>query len=153
MPYSVLEKIQIFHSLPEAQRQALLEAGEVKTFAADTIILNENDQQHSLYIVLEGKAEAFLPKTPERFTAVRLSELAPGQCFAEYAFVDQQPASASIRALTDVQVFCIDYETLHALLEANPAVASILYRNLLHILVQRLRKSNAELDLFSLAFE
>jgi len=153
MPYSVLGQIEIFQRLPDTEVQNLLEAGVVETHPAGSVILHERDQLHSLYIVLEGKAEAFLPKTPERFTAVRLSELAPGQCFAEYAFVDQQPASASIRALTDVQVFCIDYETLHALLEANPAVASILYRNLLHILVQRLRKSNAELDLFSLAFE
>jgi len=36
MPYPVLEQIQIFHSLPEAQPQTLLEAGEVKTFATSS---------------------------------------------------------------------------------------------------------------------
>jgi len=152
MHHSVLDQLQIFERLPNAEVQQLLEAGVVETHPAGSIILNERDQPHSLYIVLEGKAEAFLPKTPERFTAVQLSELAPGQCFAEYAFIDQQPASASIRALTDARVFCISYDTLHSLLDTKPAVASILYSNLLGVLVKRLRASNAELDLFTLAF-
>jgi CRP-like cAMP-binding protein len=153
MHNSALDQFQIFQRLPDAEVQNLLEAGVVETHPAGSVILHERDQLHSLYIVLEGKAEAFLPKTPERFTAVRLSELAPGQCFAEYAFVDQQPASASIRALTDARVFCISYDTLRTLLETKPAVASILYSNLLSILVKRLRASNAELDLFTLAFD
>ena len=96
--------------------------------------------------------EAFLPKTEHRISAVRLNELGPGLCFGEYALVDQQPASATIRALTDVEVFCIRFEALHAFLDSHTIVASIIYQNLLHILVQRLRASNAELDLFTLAF-
>ena len=153
MHHSVLDKIQIFQNLPESEVEKLLEAGMVESYPAGSIILNERDQPQSLYIVLEGRAEAFLPKTTERITAVRLCEIPPGHCFAEYAFVDQQPASASIRASTDALVFCIGYETLHTLLEANTPVASTIYRNLLSILVKRLRESNAELDLFSLSFE
>ena len=153
MHHSLLDKIQIFQNLPESEVKAMLEAGMVESYPAGSIILNERDQPQSLYIVLEGRAEAFLPKTTERITAVRLSEIPPGHCFAEYAFIDQQPASASIRASTDALVFCIGYETLHTLLEANAPVASTIYRNLLNILVKRLRESNAELDLFSLSFE
>jgi CRP-like cAMP-binding protein len=153
MPHSVLDKIQIFQHLPESEVEKLLKAGMVESYPAGTTILNERDQPQSLYIVLEGRAEAFLPKTRERITAVRLSEIPPGQCFAEYAFIDQQPASASIRAATDALVFCIGYEALRTLLEANTPVASTIYRNLLSILVKRLRESNAELDLFSLSFE
>ena len=119
MHHSLLEKIQIFQNLPESEVKALLEAGMVESYPAGSIILNERDQPQSLYIVLEGRAEAFLPKTTERITAVRLCEIPPGHCFAEYAFVDQQPASASIRASTDALVFCIGYETLHTLLEAK----------------------------------
>ncbi|MCW8924829.1 MAG: cyclic nucleotide-binding domain-containing protein [Xanthomonadales bacterium] len=152
MPHSVLDQIQIFQRLPETEVQQLLEAGVVETHPAGSVILNERDQLHSLYIVLEGRTEAFLPETQERISTVRLGDLAPGQCFAEYAFIDQQPASASIRALTDARVLCIEFEALRTLLEAKPAVASILYSNLASILVKRLRDSNAELDLFTLAF-
>ena len=153
MHHSLLDKIQIFQNLPESEVKAMLEAGTVESYPAGSIILNERDQPQSLYIVLEGRAEAFLPNTRERITAVRLSEIPPGHCFAEYAFIDQQPASASIRASTDALVLCIGYETLRTLLESNAPVASTFYRNLLSILVKRLRESNAELDLFSLSFE
>jgi len=102
--------------------------------------------------VLEGRTEAFLPKTESRVTAVRLNELGPGDCFGEYAFIDQRRASATIRALTDAEVFCIAYDDLRAFLDGHPTVASIIYQNLLHILVRRLRMTNAELDLFTLSF-
>jgi CRP-like cAMP-binding protein len=96
--------------------------------------------------------EALLPRTESRLSAVRLNELGPGDCFGEYAFVDQRPASATIRALTNAEVFSIGYDALHAFLDEHPTVASIVYQNLLHILVRRLRMTNAELDLFTLSF-
>ena len=145
------DQIEIFHRLPKSQCQALLDTGEIKRLKAGAIILNEGDELDSLYVVLEGRMEAGLPKTKPRFTAVRLNELGPGQCFGEYALVDQQPASATIRAVTDAEVFRLDYDAMRSFLDAHPAVASIIYQNLLRILVQRLRASNAELDLFTLA--
>lgn len=152
MPQVELDQIQIFHRIPKPLCQTLFDTGEIKHVPGNTIILNEGDHLDFLYIVLEGRTEAFLPKTEHRISAVRPNELSPGHCFGEYAFVDQQPASATIRALTDTEVFCIRYDALHALLDTHPIVASIIYQNLLHILVQRLRASNAELDLFTLAF-
>lgn len=150
MPQVDFHRDQIFYRLPQALCQTLLDSGETRSVPADGIILKEGDQLHHLYIVLEGRAEVFLPKTESRITAVRLNELGRGDCFGEYAFVDQQPASASIRALTDAEVFCIGYGALRTLLDGHPAVASVIYQNLLHILVRRLRMANAELDLFTL---
>jgi CRP-like cAMP-binding protein len=152
MPHKVLDQIEVFQGLPESACQTLLEAGEVKSYPANTVILKEREQLNCLYIILEGHVEAYLPKTEQRISAVRLSEMGPGDCFAEYAFIDQQPASASIRALTDARVLCLEYATLRSLFEADAALASLVYNNLLVILVQRLRASVAELDLFTLAF-
>ena len=152
MPQTEFHRDQIFYRLPETLCLTLFDAGETKSVEAGEAILNEGDQPHHLYIVLEGRTAALLPKTASRLSTVRLSELGPGDCFGEYAFVDQQPASATIRALTDTKVVCIGYEDLRAFLNEHPTVASIVYQNLLHILVRRLRMTNAELDLFTLSF-
>jgi len=152
MPQVEFHRDQIFYRLPESLCQTLFDTGETRSVPAGNIILNEGDQLNHLYIVLEGSTEALLPKTGSRVCAVRLSELGPGDCFGEYAFVDQRPASATIRALTDAEVFCIGYDALYAFLDAHPTVASIVYQNLLHILVRRLRTTNEELDLFTLSF-
>jgi hypothetical protein len=151
-PQVEFHRNQIFYRLPETLCQDLFDSGETRAVSAGEIILDESDHPDSLYIVLKGRMEALLPRTESRVTAVRLSELGPGDCFGEYAFIDQQPASASVRALTDAEVFSIGYEALRTYLNAHPTIASIVYQNLLHILVRRLRATNAELDLFTLSF-
>jgi len=151
MPEVHFHRNQIFYRLPGTLCQTLYDTGEIKSVPAGEIILNEGDELDSLYIVLTGRTEAILPKTESRAGAVRLSELGPGDCFGEYAFIDQQPASATIRALTDAEVARIGYDALRRFLDAHPTVGSIVYQNLLHILVRRLRLSNAELDLFTLS--
>jgi len=152
MPQIELDQFEIFQRVPKPLCQTLFDSGEIKNVPAGASIVHEDEQLDSLYIMLEGRTEAILPKKGSRISEVRLNELKPGHCFGEYAFIDQQPASATIRALTDARVFSIGYDALHGILDDNPAVASIVYQNLLHILVRRLRASNAELDLFTLSF-
>ena len=146
------QRDQIFHRLPETLCQTLFESGETRAVPAGDIIVSEGDPLHHLFIVLEGRTEALLPKTGSRQASVRLNKFGPGDCFGEYAFIDRRPASATVRALTDAEVFCIHYDDLRAFLDGHPTVASIIYQNLLHILVRRLRMTNAELDLFTLSF-
>lgn len=149
MPQIEFSRNQVFYRLPDTLCQMLFDTGEIQTVEAGHIIVNEGENLQRLYIVLEGRVEAFLPKTESRVSAVPLHALGPGDCFGEYAFIDQQPASATIHALTGAEVFSIGYDTLRQFLDAHHTVASIVYQNLLRILVRRLRDSNAELDLFT----
>lgn len=82
---------QIFHRLPEPLCQTLFDTGKTRSGPAGDIILNEGEKLHHLYIVLEGRTEALLPKTGSRVNSVRLNVLGPGDCFGEYAFIDQLP--------------------------------------------------------------
>jgi CRP-like cAMP-binding protein len=151
MSHAAFTRNRLFHKLPESLALLLFEAGTVSIVPTGTEIVGEGEALDKLYIVLGGKAEVYLPQNESRFSPVKLSELAPGDCFGEYAFVDRQPASASIRAASDAEVYAIHFDTLHKFLDRHHSVASILYRNLLNILVERLRASNAELDLFTLS--
>jgi CRP-like cAMP-binding protein len=146
------DQIEIVHQLPGSLCQALLDLGRVEEVEPGSIIVNEGDHLDCLYIVLEGQLEALLPDIRPRISAVRLGRLGPGKCFGEYAFVDRQPASATIRAITGARVFSIGYDDLYTLFDEHPAVPYIIYGNLLKILVRRLREQNAELDLFTVAF-
>lgn len=152
MPQVEYTRDQIFHRLPESLCQLLYEAGDIAAVPAGTLIVNEGDRLDRLYILLAGEIEIFLPADERRLSDVKLTRMRPGECFGEYAFVDHQPASATIRALEDSEVYSIEHATLKAFLDTHHSVASIIYQNLLHILVRRLRASNAELDLFTLSF-
>ena len=149
MSHANFYRNRLFHKLPESLADRLFEAGEVSVMPAGTVIINEGDRLNRLFIVLSGDVEVFLPENELRVSQVRLTTLRPGDCFGEYAFVDRQPASASIRILNDAEMFAVPFDGLRQYLDEHPIVAAIIYKNLLHILVDRLRASNAELDLFS----
>ena len=149
MPHVEFSGNQIFERLPEALIQSLFDAGDIATVPGGTVLVNEGDPPERLYIVLSGEVEVFLPANAERISPVNLSRLGPGDCFGEYAFIDRQPTSASIRALREVEIYSIANDRFQEFLDTHYTVASVIYRNLLNILVQRLRASNAELDLFS----
>jgi CRP-like cAMP-binding protein len=151
MPDVEYSRDQIFYRLPDSLCQLLYEAGDVATVPRGTVIVNEGDRLHQLFILLSGRIEVFLPRGERRVSEVKLTELGPGDCFGEYAFVDRQPASATIRANEDCEVYSIAHDTLKEFLDTHHSVASVIYRNLLRILVGRLRASNAELDLFTLS--
>lgn len=152
MPQLEYHRDQIFYRLPEALCQLLYDTGDIVREPAGKVIVNESEKLDRLFILLSGEIEVFLPVNERRVSEVRLTHFRPGDCFGEYAFIDRQPASASIRAVEDSEVFSIPHTTLREFLDTHHSVASIVYQNLLRILVGRLRASNAELDLFTLSF-
>jgi len=152
MPQVEYSREQIFHRLPEALCQLLYDAGDIARAPGGTAIVHEGDRLDRLFILLSGAIEVFLPKNERRVAEVKLTRLQPGDCFGEYAFVDRQPASASIRTLDDSEVYSIPHDKLREFLDTHHSVASVIYQNLLRILVGRLRASNAELDLFTISF-
>jgi CRP/FNR family cyclic AMP-dependent transcriptional regulator len=140
---------QIFYRLPETLCELLYAAGDVARAPGGTLIIAEGDKLDRLFILLSGQIEVFLPRNDRRLSEVVLTRLSPGDCFGEYAFADQHPASASVRTLEECDVYSIPHTTLREFLDSHHAVASVIYQNLLRILVRRLRASNAELDLFT----
>ena len=93
----------------------------------------------------------FLPQTERRVARVNLSLLGSGECFGEYAFIDGQPASASVRTQGTTSLYRIPYQRMREAVDADPEIGSVVFGNLLAVLVKRLRASNAELDLFTMS--
>lgn len=58
------------------------------------------------------------------------------------------PAAASAVTITESLFFIIHHDKLNGILEKHDRIGRIVYKNLLAVLVERLRASNAELDLF-----
>lgn len=140
----------LVRGLSRKQAELLLAAGEVEALPGDTLVVAEGDVVACLHVLLDGEVEVFLPRTEQRISAVHLNVLSVLDCFGEYTFIDHQPASASIRTRADAVLYRIEHDRLHAMLSTHADIGCIVYRNLLKILVKRLRASNAELDLFTL---
>ncbi|MDH3376113.1 MAG: cyclic nucleotide-binding domain-containing protein [Gammaproteobacteria bacterium] len=111
-------------------------------------IITEGQANTALYVVLSGELHVSLPDRMGRVTGISLAARRPGECVGEYSFLDHRPASASVRANQPTELFKITHQAFEGLLGAHSDVARQVYRNLLVALVDRLRASNAELDLF-----
>jgi len=127
---------------------SICNAGEVVEVNAGETIIQEGQRNTWVYFVLDGQAEVHLPESLERISAVRLGKRGAGSCLGEYAFMDQKPASAAVIATKPTTLFRISHNALEKLLNSNCALGSIVYKNLARQLSDRMRGSNAELDLF-----
>ncbi|MDH3687996.1 MAG: cyclic nucleotide-binding domain-containing protein [Gammaproteobacteria bacterium] len=146
--YEKLAANRLFRGLPEGALQSLHDKGETIAVGAGNVLISEGQNNTQMYFVLDGELEVRLEENPERFSELQLGTRGPGSCVGEYSFIDRKPASATVIATKPSEVFRISHETLERLLESSHALGSTVYRNLLLHLVDRLRATNAELDLF-----
>ena len=107
--------------LPLALFQAVASRGQVRSFPAHAILINEGDSTDSLYIVLTGRVKAYASSEDGR--EVVLTEYGPGEYFGELS-LDGARRSASIKAIepctcrvvqgADLQAFLADYPDFSA---------------------------------------
>lgn len=147
-----LAGVNLFNGLDDGQLGMLAEHFHKVREPAGTLLLEEGARGSALQIVLDGSVRVFLPADPEnggRPAEVQLATMGPGDLFAEYGFVDLRPASASVAAVEDCTLLQIDYHDLHRVLDEDSTLARSFYENLLLVLIDRLRASDQELDLFA----
>jgi CRP/FNR family cyclic AMP-dependent transcriptional regulator len=112
-----------------AQLTALTVADEL---TAGTVLTRQGAAGGIAYILASGQAEVLR-------AGRRLALLGPGDIVGELSLIDGKPRSATVKAITDLEVLEIDSRDLTRLLRKAPAVT----RNLLAALAQRLRQADA----------
>ncbi|MGA8262507.1 MAG: cyclic nucleotide-binding domain-containing protein [Arenicellales bacterium] len=131
-----------------AEHLALIEdAGEIIQIEAGERIIQEGAVPQRLLLLLSGKLEVFVPDPADRSQGKRLATLNPGDSCGEYGFIDRRPASASVKAIEDSEIFVIANDDFNTLLRQHDELERSIYRNLLQTLVNRLRASNVLIDL------
>ena len=153
---NILIESSIYHGLSGEQMDLILAACQLKQYAAGQTIVQAGEIGEGLYVILEGQVKVFLPQTitegtDEQILKVSLAKLQPGSCFGEYSLLDQKEVSATIEALTPTRLCYMPNVDYRQIVDANLAVENILYKNLLNLLVNRLREMNLELDCVFLA--
>jgi len=91
--------------------------------------------------------DILLPDDLEEYEDLTLvNMLVDGECIGEYSFVDQQPASATVKANSDLELMELPHESLRGVLDGDPELRAQFYKNLLESLVERLRNTNIYID-------
>ncbi len=139
---------RVFTGMSPKALEPVCDAGEVMRANAGDRLIEEGQRNTHMYLVLDGEVEVRLRERADRFSGVRLGKRGSGICLGEYSFIDKKPASAAVIVTRPSELFRISYKALEGLLATNDALGRTVYRNLLLQLVDRLRSTDAELDLF-----
>ena len=73
------------------------------------------------------------------------SDLAVGEVFGELALFDNQPRSATVTTVSACDLAVIDGARLMAFLDSHPELGYPLFKDLILILVKRLRSANQKI--------
>lgn len=108
-----------------------------ESYPKDEVILREGKTFQVLWIIGQGECEVFKMVKPG--IEQRLTVLDAGSVFGEMSFFQPAPHSASIRALTDVEVMRLSRDEFGKLQECCPTVVHKMLINAVRILAERLR--------------
>ncbi len=120
----------------------LLEHTETRVFNAGDIVLRAGDNERALYLVAFGSFEVLLSRgQPERL--IRFALIETGSVLGEQSFLDGNPRSATIRAVTEGQMFHLGLDAFEIFAAKEPRLARDLLFDLGRILSLRLRQTTA----------
>lgn len=125
---SYLDKVELFTGLTPPQLERLAQAALPRTYMPGTIIVNEGDEGHGLYVIQSGSLKVFL--LDENGRELTLTLLWPGEYFGELALIDDAPRSASVMTRERTELLHIPRTAFNALLDAHPACARVVMKNL-----------------------
>ena len=110
---------------------------ERRRFPAGAILIGEGEPVEEMYIVEDGLAEVLIA---DRHGAEHLlSRIGAGGTLGEMALFTGQPASATVRAASDIEVLVLTSDEFQRIADRLPVV----YRNLGVILSRRLTRTNS----------
>lgn len=138
-----LEAFELLMPLSAEERAELAKAVVRRTYAAGDLILACGDQGDALMLLGLGEVSVHLPLTQGK--SLHVATLGRGQYFAEMSFLDGQPYSADVRAITAVEVLMISRHALETLVGRDPHLLASLMKSIAMALAGRLRLTNMEL--------
>ena len=142
-----LKEVRLLRGISGEHLALVEDAGEVIQVEAGQRIIQEGAVPQRLLMLLSGKLEVFVPDPTDPSQGKRLATLNPGDSCGEYGFIDRRPASASVKAIEDSEIFVIPNSDFDTLMRQHHELERSIYRNLLQALVNRLRASNVLIDL------
>ena len=126
-----LRKLSIFEQVRSEYLFTLAHRLEETTFDMGAVVIRENDIVDSMYIVVSGLIRV---ESGGRI----LAKLGPGECVAELAVLDAEPASATVVVEEESLLLALDARELFEDIMAGQIEVA---RGLIKVITRRLRKA------------
>jgi len=119
--YRALSRIDLLKPLEEEDRLFLAERLKYAPFAPGEVVTHQGSQGHWLYLVIEGEASARV--AADGSLEKEVARLHPGDFFGEMALLTGAPRSATVVAVTAVELYRLDADAFRQIIQRRPAIA------------------------------
>jgi CRP-like cAMP-binding protein len=134
-----LKKVTLFVEFDEDELVHLRALLHPSQFAPGDTILEEGNANRALHIVRDGRIRVYR-SVQER--EVSLCDLSAGQTFGELSIIEDGVASATLKAVTPVEILSISMGDLADFMRQRPAAAAKFWREIAVDLRRRLLQTN-----------
>lgn len=129
---TLLAQASTFVGLKPTEIRRLLDAGKLITLPQGGTVCACGEPSRQVFILLEGTLDAC---SRDGTPVVRLE---PVQTAGEVEFISRRPWSTSLKAASSAHLVEIGFGQLDVILDADPGLATRLYRNFIRVLGDRL---------------
>ncbi len=117
-----------FPGIKPDEIEEIIANSRIQSFAAGTVLCQEDAIEHTFYMILEGDFE--VTKRINNMEKRLLKTLTAGDFFGEMALIHNAPRAATVTALTDAIVLEIDKDGFDRVLKRSPSVALAMVREI-----------------------
>jgi len=129
---AVLADLPLFEGLSKRQLTKIANLAVARRLPPLTSIVTRGDSGDAFYVILTGTA---MVRRPGR----RSVNLGPGEFFGEMALLDGAPRTATVEAVTEVEVMLIPRTAFRKMLRSEPLISM----KMLETVATRLRTTQA----------
>ncbi len=123
-----LSSIPLFAELTEKELKAVDKLTTEIAVPAGTVLAREGQIGHELVVIVSGTASVTR-------AGHEIAKVGPGDFQGEVSILDNGPRTATVTAITDMQILVASSQEFNALLDKSPVIA----RRMLPVLARRLR--------------
>lgn len=116
----LLARVPLLLKLGTEELSRLAASTRRKSFTSGETVVEIGEPGRSLYVILAGEVQVVYPSPNSDF---ELARLGPGDFFGEMALLNEKPRSATVRALSDLDVIVLDKEDFRRVVTATPGLA------------------------------
>ena len=126
--------IEKYFDIPAGAGGPLLDELETRHLAGGDWLMKQGDAGNALYLLVQGRLQAWKESKGEGNTPEFLGEIVPGDSVGEVSLLTGEPRSASIQAIRDSLLVKIDRDSFEQLGRRHPALVLKLAANVASIL-------------------
>jgi CRP-like cAMP-binding protein len=138
-----LRDVRLFTAFAETDLAALGQRLRERTLRKNQVLFREGDPGDEMFLICHGTV--LVSKVVKGKVEQLLNRIGPGEFFGEMSLLDGSPRSATIQAETDTMLLVLDRTSLNQLIEVSPHAAAAFFYAMVHVFIERLRKSDVRL--------